>query len=173
MPPLIPCVLNLIFQIDPFALKYVSSERAIGLLFQYFNFGFRAFDKLLKLAEEQGHFLQGVASEALGHLAHGEHAARILRLLKQALSQVSPYSDQVESILRGLRWLNLPESWQLIRGFIQDSAQHSYYQSKAIALLKHHDSPANRQLLLDLLQYANDDLVVHAAYNTAQWLWGN
>lgn len=133
----------------------------------------RAFDKLLKLAEEQGHFLQGVASEALGHLAHGEHAARILRLLKQALSQVSPYSDQVESILRGLRWLNLPESWLLIRGFIQDSAQHSYYQSKAIALLKHHDSPANRQLLLDLLERSDDELVVDAAYNTAQWLWGN
>lgn len=133
----------------------------------------RAFDKLLKLAEEHGHFLQGVASEALGHLAQGEHAARILRLLKQALSQVSPYSDQVESMLRGLRWLNLPESWQLIRGFIQDSAQHSYYQGKAIALLKHHDSPANRQLLLDLLEHSDDDLVVDAAYNTAQWLWGN
>ncbi len=140
-----------------------------------------AYDKLLKLAEDGEHALQDVASEALGHLGQGEHGQQIFKLLEKCIKG-DRYGDNpaLEHWLNGLRYLNTPQSWQLIRQVISERYDASFGyddgltdgQLHAIKLLKHHDDPANRELLLQLLRHQDDQEVVETAHSVASVLWG-
>ncbi|MEY2864320.1 MAG: hypothetical protein RLY58_2027, partial [Pseudomonadota bacterium] len=133
----------------------------------------RAYDALLKLAEDDGHYLQAVAAEALGHLGQGEQGARVLRILKQQLHDSPMYSDRVIHLINGLRWINHPEGWQRLRDFSLDAQQYTDYRAHALHVLQHHDSLATRDVLLTVLRQESDPALVAAAYHSAQHLWGN
>lgn len=142
----------------------------------------QAYDKLIKLADDPEHYLQDVASEALGHLGQTEYGQRIFSLLKTHLEQVDDENPAIEHWLNGLRWLNTYESWQQIRQFIEqdESESHRYWRSvqHAIKVLQYHPAnddigTANRNLVLKLIRsYVNYSLVEESV-NTAQVLWGN
>ncbi|MBH1969803.1 hypothetical protein FK216_01165 [Moraxellaceae bacterium AER2_44_116] len=131
----------------------------------------RALDKLLALAEDQGHFLQAVAIEAIGHMGQGDKAEQILRLLKSTLKQAS--NNMIDRVLNGFRWLNSLAAWQQICAYILRDDHHIDEDHKihAISLLQYWDTPASRDLLLTLLREETEYAVVTATYNTACLLW--
>ena len=142
----------------------------------------QAYDKLIKLASDPEHYLQDVASEALGHLGQTEYGQRIFTLLKTQLEQVESGNPAIEHWVNGLRWLNTYDSWQQIRDFIEHAKDEPWYFGHdvphAINVLRHHPAnddigTANRQLLLTLIRTQADFGVVDASVNTAQHLWGN
>ncbi len=139
----------------------------------------RAYDKLIKLAEDNDHYLQDVASEALGHLGKTDYGQHIFKLLANQLSQTSNlYNPAIEHWLNGLRWLNTDQSWQEIRRFIQkDEGYHSSYMSNmqlhAISLLQYNPDDKNREALLALLRNVNHHLALEISLNTAGLVWGN
>lgn len=143
---------------------------------------YKAYDKLIKLAEEDEHYLQDVACEALGHIAHGghfEYSAQIFALLKSQLSdpELQPYNPAITHWLNGLRWLNTVAAWAEIRRYIQRQLLEQLPfvpQQHAISLLAHHDSEANKALVLGILsQHTNHEAILEAAYTAAQNLWGD
>ena len=143
---------------------------------------YKAYDKLIKLAEDNEHYLQDVASEALGHIAQGghfEYSAQIFDLLTSQLSdpELQPYNPAITHWLNGLRWLNTNAAWAQIRSHIQRQLHQKLLfapQQHAISLLSHHDSEANKTLLLDILkQYSEQTAILETAYTAAQNLWGS
>ncbi|MGP5515390.1 HEAT repeat domain-containing protein [Psychrobacter alimentarius] len=143
---------------------------------------YKAYDKLIKLAEDDEHYLQDVASEALGHIAQGgafEYSAQIFALLTAQLSdpELQPYNPAITHWLNGLRWLNTSNAWAQIRTHIQRQLHEQFLfapQQHAISLLSHHDSDANKEMLLDILrQDTNQEAILETAYTAAQNLWGN
>ncbi|WP_201511678.1 HEAT repeat domain-containing protein [Psychrobacter alimentarius] len=143
---------------------------------------YKAYDKLIKLAEDDEHYLQDVASEALGHIAQGghfEYSAQIFDLLTSQLSdaELQPYNPAITHWLNGLRWLNTNAAWAQIRSHIQRQLHQQLLfapQQHAISLLSHHDSEANKTLLLDILkQYGEQTAILETAYTAAQNLWGS
>ncbi|MDO5767922.1 MAG: hypothetical protein Q4P13_00330 [Psychrobacter sp.] len=149
---------------------------------------YKAYDKLIKLAEDYEHYLQDVASEALGHLAQGgefEFSAHIFELLKARLeaacapdSPMSPWNPAIVHWLSGLRWLGTRAAWEQIRHYLRQQLQNEMMcapMQHGISLLQYSDSDANKQLLLDILtqQTLDDEDVVLTAFATAQKLWGN
>ena len=78
----------------------------------------QAYDKLIKLADDPEHYLQDVASEALGHLGQTEYGQRIFTLLKPILNKSIMKIPPLNIGSNGLRWLNTYDSWQQIRNFI-------------------------------------------------------
>lgn len=143
---------------------------------------YKAYDKLIKLAEDDEHYLQDVACEALGHIAHGghfEYSAQIFALLKSQLAdpELQPYNPAITHWLNGLRWLNTPAAWAEIRGYIQRQLSEPFLfapQQHAISLLAHHGSEANKALLIDMLsQHTDHEAILKAAYTAAQNLWGD
>lgn len=133
----------------------------------------RAYDTLLGLAKDEGHYLQAVAIEAIGHLGQGEQGERVLRLLQQQLNDTSAYSDRLIHILNGLRWLNRVESWQCVREFSLDTEQYAEYRAHALMLLQHDPSAASQAVLLSVLSHADQQVLVQAAYHSAQHLFGH
>jgi ParB family chromosome partitioning protein len=127
----------------------------------------RALDLLLKIVNEEGHVLRSEAAEALGHLGHTQKSEEILRLLQQFARGDYPLN---ESALKGLRWLDHPEGWQLIRRQATDVSSVS--QEVAVEQLGYHDDPATRDLLLRLLAETEDEMVFDAAMDSARRLWG-
>lgn len=143
---------------------------------------YKAYDKLIKLAEDDEHYLQDVASEALGHIAQGghfEYSTQIFDLLTSQLSEpeLQPYNPAITHWLNGLRWLNTSAAWAQIRSHIQRQLHQQLMfapQQHAISLLSHHDSEANKTLLLDILkQYSEQTAILETAYTAAQNLWGS
>ncbi|MGO2213765.1 HEAT repeat domain-containing protein [Psychrobacter alimentarius] len=143
---------------------------------------YKAYDKLTKLAEDDEHYLQDVASEALGHIAQGgafEYSAQIFALLTAQLSdpELQPYNPAITHWLNGLRWLNTSNAWAQIRKHIQRQLHEQFLfapQQHAISLLSHYDSDANKEMLLDILrQDTNQEAILETAYTAAQNLWGN
>lgn len=130
----------------------------------------RALDRLLTLAQEQGHFLQEVATEALGHLGQSEKAETIFRLLKSALENASTYSDMVPRALTGLRWFNTLAAWQIIADYSQKAYYYAHRQ-QALHLLQYWDTEASRAVLLQTLRLETDSDCVEAAYTSARRLW--
>ncbi|WP_020560479.1 HEAT repeat domain-containing protein [Thiofilum flexile] len=130
----------------------------------------RALDKLLSLAQEQGHFLQEVAIEALGHLGQSDKAETIFRLLKSALENADYYSDMVSRALNGLRWFNTLAAWQIIADYSQ-KAEYYRTRQQALQLLQYWDTPASRTYLLTSLRKDTDNDCVQAAYDSARRLW--
>ncbi|QDV34780.1 HEAT repeat domain-containing protein [Tautonia plasticadhaerens] len=128
----------------------------------------RAFDRLLQLASEDGHALQDVAAEAIGHLGRSGQSARIYSLLDR--QSRSPGSVS-ETALKGLRWLGTPEAWARIR----EVAGGGETRGRAITLdlLGHDDEPATRDLLRLHLRSGEElrDLLI--ALRSARRLFGD
>lgn len=127
----------------------------------------RALDLLLKLANDPEHALRPTAAEALGHIGRSEKADEVLTLLAGLAGGPGPLA---ESALKGLRWLDHPEGWQLIRRRAAD--ERWPYQPSAIDLLGHHDDQATRDLLLRLLAEAKNYHSFVAALTASRRLWG-
>jgi ParB family chromosome partitioning protein len=125
----------------------------------------RAFDLLVKIVNDPGHPLRATAAEALGHMGRSAKADEILQLLTDLAR-----GDAAEGALRGLRWFDHPEGWQLIRRRAAEAA--STLQETAVELLGFNDDPATRALLLPLLAEADDPDVADAALRSARRLWG-
>lgn len=151
---------------DRLALR-IRAVQALGMLADQ-----RAFDRLLKLAQDDGHALQAAAIEALGQLGDGEHAQKILKILQSQLTNTAMYDSRYLSILRGLRWLNQLDAWRLIHQTIEQHCQQYESCAEAIQLLQYGDSPASRDVLLQILRNSQDEDNLQAAYQTAQQLWG-
>ena len=143
---------------------------------------YKAYDKLIKLAEDDEHYLQDVASEALGRLAQGgefEHSSHIFELLKSHLSDPALIGTNPAIIhwLNGLRWLNTMSAWEQIRSYIRshlDKAIFFHPQKHAIWLLQMSNNDANKALVLDILKQNNLDCdVLMMAYTAAQKIWGS
>lgn len=113
----------------------------------------RALDLLLRFAAEDAHALQPVAAEAIGHLGRSEKRKEILELLTRfAKSENQP--DLAARAVRGLRWFDSPDGWQLVR----DRARlgDDRVQWTAIEVLRHNDDPATRDLLLAAIAREGD-----------------
>lgn len=143
---------------------------------------YKAYDKLIKLAEDDEHYLQDVASEALGRLAQGgdfEHSLHIFELLKSHLSDptLTTTNPAIIHWLNGLRWLDTMPAWEQIRSYIRihlDKAIFFRPQRHAVWLLQMNDNDANKALILDILKQKNlDRAVLMAAYTAAQKTWGS
>jgi ParB family chromosome partitioning protein len=124
----------------------------------------RALDTLLKLASEEANPLQAAASEAIGHLGKSDRVADIYQLLER----YSRGGSMCSAALKGLRWLDTPDSWKLIR----ERAADSFFSARALAvsLLGNNDDQATREVILNLL--ANDNTVINQAIEAARKLWG-
>lgn len=146
----------------------------------------QAYDKLIKLASDPEHYLQDVASEALGHMGQTEHGQRIFALLstklQQSIADDNGDNPAIVHWVNGLRWLNTPASWQQIRDYITATTQAEAYidepQLHAIKVLQYHPQAdsigeANRELLLKLIRTSDDEEVIETSYATAQSLFGN
>ena len=142
----------------------------------------QAYDKLIKLADDPEHYLQDVASEALGHLGQTEYGQRIFTLLKTHLEQVDNENTAIEHWLNGLRWLNTYDSWQQIRNFIMRAEAEPYTfwntAEHAIKVLQYHPATddigtANRNLVLRLIRTSINYSIVDESINTAQMLFGS
>lgn len=143
---------------------------------------YKAYDKLIKLAEDDEHYLQDVASEALGRLAQGgdfEHSPHIFELLKLHLSDPAVHftNPAIVHWLNGLRWLNTTPAWEQIRSYIRihlDKAIFFRPQRHAVWLLQINDNDASKALILDILKQNNLDRdVLMVAYTAAQKTWGS
>ncbi|KRG36872.1 hypothetical protein AK824_07200 [Psychrobacter sp. P11G3] len=143
---------------------------------------YKAYDKLIKLAEDDEHYLQDVASEALGRLAQGgdfEHSPHIFELLKSHLSDPAVHftNPAIVHWLNGLRWLNTTPAWEQIRSYIRTHLDKAIFfrpQRHAVWLLQMNDNDANKALILDILKQNNlDRTVLMAAYTAAQKTWGS
>jgi ParB family chromosome partitioning protein len=128
----------------------------------------RALDLLLKIVNDPEHALRQDAVEAIGRMSRSPKASEILELL----SNLARGSDHqlAERALRGLRWFDHPEGWQLIRRRAADSS--SPHQETAIELLGYNDDPATRDLLLRLLADGDVSWMLDALLESARRLWG-
>jgi ParB family chromosome partitioning protein len=127
----------------------------------------RALDLLLKIVNDPQHALRCEAAEALGHVRRTDKAEEVLRLLEG----LARGSDHVaEGALKGLRWLDHPEGWQLIRRRAAEA--RSPLQGAAVELLGHNDDPATRDLILRLLAETGDWVLFETALASARRLWG-
>jgi len=143
---------------------------------------YKAYDKLIKLAEDDEHYLQDVASEALGRLAQGgdfEHSPHIFELLKSHLSDPAVHftNPAIVHWLNGLRWLNTTPAWEQIRSYIRTHIDKAIFfrpQRHAVWLLQMNGNDANKALILDILKMSNlDRAVLMVAYTAAQKTWGS
>jgi ParB family chromosome partitioning protein len=125
----------------------------------------RALELLLKLANDAEHVLRDEAAESLGHMGRSEKADEIRALLEQLVRGGGRVADRA---LRGLRWLDHPDGWQLIRRHATDGS--GPFQKTAVELLGYNDDPATRDLLLRLLRETQSMFVV--ALESARRLWG-
>ncbi|MGE6341629.1 HEAT repeat domain-containing protein [Psychrobacter sp. NPDC078929] len=143
---------------------------------------YKAYDKLIKLAEDDEYYLQDVASEALGRLAQGgdfEHSPHIFELLKSHLSDpvLTTTNPAIIHWLNGLRWLNTTPAWEQIRSYIRTHIDKAIFfrpQRHAVWLLQMNNNDANKALILDILKQNNlDCAVLMVAYTAAQKTWGS
>lgn len=127
----------------------------------------RALDLLLKIVNDPEHALREAAAEAIGHMGRSAKAEGILQLL---LDLARSGHGVAEGALRGLRWFDHPEGWQLIRKHVAEAT--SDFRETAVELLGYNDDPATRDLLLRLLAETDDWSLFQAALASARRLWG-
>ncbi len=127
----------------------------------------RALDLLLKIANDPEHALRLAAVEAVGRMGRSAKAHELLELLLN----LARGTDRVaERALRGLRWFDHPEGWQLIRRRAIDASPP--LQFTPVELLGHNDDPATRDVLLRLLAEAEDYVLFKTAQGSSRRLWG-
>lgn len=131
----------------------------------------RALDKLLQLANDNEHFLQDVAIEAIGHLATSEQAEKILSLLTKPLTATVLSQSLVQRALNGLRWFNQAAAWQAISDYIRQEQQPLNLRCHAISLLAYWSSDTSQALLIHLLSQQQNASLVKAALLAAQHIW--
>lgn len=130
----------------------------------------RAFAVLLHLADEDAHALQDEAMEAIGHMGKTDQADKIFSLLQRALT--GGYRSQKKMALKGLRWLNTHQGWELIRKQAEDWETGDYYICQtAIELLGENNDPATIELLLRLIKRSGYN-ARRAAYDSARKILG-
>jgi ParB family chromosome partitioning protein len=127
----------------------------------------RALDLLLKIVNDPEHALRDEAAQALGHLGRSAKADEILGLLEELARGEGKVA---EGALRGLRWLDHPDGWALIRRRADDPRSAS--QRLAVELLGYHDDPAARDLLLRLLTARAPVPLINVALAAARRVWG-
>jgi ParB family transcriptional regulator, chromosome partitioning protein len=127
----------------------------------------RALDLLLKIVNDPEHELRRPAVEAIGRMRRSAKAHELLELL---LNLARGTDGAAERALRGLRWFDHPEGWQLIRRRAADS--NYSFQDTAAELLGYNDDPATRDLLLRLLAETDDFGLVETVLASARRLWG-
>ncbi|MBL8798710.1 MAG: HEAT repeat domain-containing protein [Planctomycetia bacterium] len=127
----------------------------------------RALDGLLKLAVEDGHALQEDAAEVIGHLGRSPKRDEILQLLERFVR--SERGSVSRRAILGLRWLDAPAGWQLLRKIAADP--HANWRETAVQALGHHDDAATRELLLRLLRSESDYEVLREALTSSRRLW--
>ncbi len=123
----------------------------------------RALDLLLKIVNDPEHPLRATAAEALGHIRRSDKAEEILQVL-QGLARGK--DNVAQGALKGLRWFDHPDGWQLIR---RKAAEGEY---SAVELLGYNDDPATRDLLLRLLAETEYWDLFEKALASARRLWG-
>ncbi len=127
----------------------------------------RAYDLLLKIVNDPEHALRISAVEALGRVGRTGKAHEILQLLEDLARGI----DQVASgALRGLRWFDHPEGWEMIRRLATNSS--SPLQSTAIELIGYDDEPASRDILKRLLAEISNSWMLPNVLTSARRLWG-
>ena len=94
-------------------------------------------------------------------------AHEILELLAALARGTDAIADRA---LRGLRWFDHPEGWQLIRRRAADP--QSPLRHTAVELLGFNDDPASRDLLLRLLADCDASSLQESALESARRLWG-
>ena len=128
----------------------------------------RSLDTLLRLANEEGHALQDEAAEAIGHMGKSDKAETIFRLLERFAKSNGSVG---ESAIKGLRWFNTRDGWNLIRE--QAANANCWFRAVAIEQLGYHDDPATRDLLLRFLAEEEDmEAVLVEGLESARRLWG-
>jgi ParB family chromosome partitioning protein len=144
---------------------FTLRERAVNALGELGDA--RALDLLLKIANDPDHELRRSAVEAVGRMRHSTRAPEIMDLL----ASLARGADSVgERALRGLRWFDHPEGWQLIRRRAADP--RGPWRDTAVELLGHNDDPATRDLLLRLLADSESSHLLEEALTSARRLWG-
>ncbi|GAA0314656.1 HEAT repeat domain-containing protein [Psychrobacter aestuarii] len=141
---------------------------------------YQAYERLLQYAEDETHYLQDVACEALGMLADGgrfEYSTQIFELLKAQLNQpnLSLYHPAILHWLHGLRRLGTPAAWAEIRQYISKlviEVTYSTVLQDALYLLSFAGNEGNKALLLKLLANTEQAYIFAATYQAAQKLWG-
>jgi ParB family chromosome partitioning protein len=127
----------------------------------------RALDLLLKIVNDPEHVLRDEAAEAVGRMGRSAKAHELLELLTGLARGAGPVA---RGALRGLRWFDHPDGWQLVRRLAGD--EKSAEQPTAVELLGYNDDPATRDLLLRLLTEAPEPWELESALASARRLWG-
>jgi ParB family chromosome partitioning protein len=127
----------------------------------------RALDLLLKIVNDPEHELRDEAAEALGHMGR---ASRAHELLDPLLNLARGSGPVARGAVRGLRWFDHPEGWQLIRRRAADPS--SDLRQEAIEMLGNNDDPSTRDLLLRLLGQEPNPWALEAIVASARKLWG-
>ena len=108
----------------------------------------KSFDLLFRLANEPDHALQSTAATALGHLRKGDDKGKVFNILKEMTQSDS--REKVEAAIRGLRYYDSAEGWELIRGLVD---HHDWWVQNAVyEELQHNDDPATLALILKRLE---------------------
>jgi ParB family chromosome partitioning protein len=128
----------------------------------------RALDLLLKIVNDPEHELRPTAVEAIGRTGGSAKAHEILELLT-TLARGTDIT--VNFALRGLRWFDHPEGWQLIRRHAIEAVKRGG-MSTAVELLGYNDDPATRDLLLRLLADGDAAWQQDTVLASARRLWG-
>jgi ParB family chromosome partitioning protein len=127
----------------------------------------RALDLLLKIVNDPEHALRAEATEALGHMGRSSRADEILPLLEG----LARGNDRLTiAAMRGLRWFDHPEGWQLIRR--QAQSPNITTRVEAAQLLGYNDDPTTRDLLLRMLVQSSTGDLFDAVLASARRLWG-
>jgi ParB family chromosome partitioning protein len=126
----------------------------------------RALDVLLKHANDEASPLQTPAATAIGHLGQSPQAGAIFDLLARLVQK--PNRALAGSAITGLRWLNTPAAWTLIRQVAQTLPVHTALQA-AVLMLAHDDTAEGRQVLLRLCAH---EPIWATAYSSARKLLG-
>jgi ParB family chromosome partitioning protein len=123
----------------------------------------RALDLLLKIVNDPEHLLRNEAVEAIGRMRRSAKVHEIRQLLEDLVRGGGRVAG---SALRGLRWLDHPESWEVIRRRAADA------DLVAVELLGYNDDPATRDLLLHLLANSRHAALLETALAAARRRWG-
>ena len=127
----------------------------------------QALDLLLRLATEEGHALQEVAAEALGHMAESDRADRIFQVLA---GYAKRDNDLGARAIKGLRWYGSASAWRIIRERLESSSWR--VRQTAAEQLGHNDDAINREVLADLLRKERDNDAAGAAAGSLRRLYG-
>jgi len=127
----------------------------------------QALDLLLRLATEEGHALQEVAAEALGHMADSDRADRIFQVLSGYARRDNDLGGRA---IKGLRWYGSASAWRIIRERLDSSSWR--IRQTAADQLGHNDDPINREVLAELLRREADNDAAGAAAKSLRRLYG-